>query len=340
MDIGATLSRAFNIALKHRALWVLGFLVSLISQVNSAGSALSNSGSSLLIGPSAEAPPEVERFFNQLARDPGLIVTGLAGFLCLALLISLVLWIISIIAQGGLIGGVQQIEEEGGTTFGQAWSVGVRRFWPLFGLSLLLGLPGLLLLAVFALLLGGMFVPIIAAAVSGDESALSTAAGNAFALICCCGGALGCIGLLYAIIAAALQTFGERAIVLEQKGVMDAIRRGWEVFRSNLGSIILLALLMLVVNILVSVVIAIVGGLLFAPTLVAAILSAGNEGGMSNSSLVLVGLNSVLVVIVAAIINAIFAAFSSAVWTLAYRQFTGAGGLIAEPQSPAPLPTA
>lgn len=340
MDFGATISRAFNIVLKHRALWILGFLASLAGGASSATNSFNAPGGSFTpTGPSGEIPPEVERFFDQITRDPGPIIAGLTGFLCIVLLISLVLWVVSIMAQGGLIGGVRQIEEEGSTTFGQAWSVGVRKFWPLLGLSLLLALPGLLLLALFLLLFGGTLIPIAAAAASGDESASAAAAGGVFVLICG-GGALGCVGLIYAIIAAALQTFGERAIVLENKGVLDALSRGWEVFRSNLGNIILLALLMFVISLVVGFVIAIVAGLLFAPTLIATILGASSEGGIGAATLILGALTFLVVVIIGAIINAIFAAFSSAVWTLAYRQFTGASGVVAEPTSPAPLPTA
>ncbi|BCX05522.1 MAG: hypothetical protein KatS3mg053_3460 [Candidatus Roseilinea sp.] len=340
MDFGATISRAFNIVLKHRALWILGFLASLAGGASSASNSFNAPGGAFTpTGPSGEISPEVERFFDQLARDPGLIVAGLAGFLCVVLLISLVLWIISIIAQGGLIGGVRQIEEEGATTFGQAWSVGVRKFWPLFGLSLLLALPGLVLLALFLLLFGGTLVPIIAATASGDEAAQAAAAGGVFLLICG-GGTLGCIGLIYAIIAAALQTFGERAIVLENKGVIDALSRGWEVFRSNLGNIILLALLMFVISFVVGIIISFISGLLFAPTLISIIFGAGSEGGVGAGTLILGGLTFLVVVIISAIIYALFAAFSSAVWTLAYRQFTGTSGVVAEPAAPAPLPTA
>ncbi|MCS6848072.1 MAG: hypothetical protein RMN52_10190 [Anaerolineae bacterium] len=338
MDFGATISRAFNIVLKHRALWILGFLASLVGGVGSAGNSFNTSGGAFT-SPSGELSPEAERFFNQLTTDPGLILAGLTGFLCIALLISLVLWVISIMAQGGLIGGVRQIEEEGSTTFGQAWSVGVRKFWPLLGLSLLLALPGLVLLVLFLLLFGGTLFPIFAATVSGDEAAQAAAAGGIFLLICG-GGVLGCITLIYAVIAAALQTFGERAIVLENKGVIDALSRGWAVFRSNLGNIILLALLMFVIGVVVNFIVGIIAGLLFAPTLISIIFGAGSEGGVGPSTLILGGLTFLVVVVIGAIISAIFAAFSSAVWTLAYRQFTGTSGIVAEPVAPAPLPTA
>lgn len=339
MDFGATISRAFNIVLKHRVLWVLGFLASLAGGLGSASNSLNAQGSAFTsTGPSGELSPEAERFFERIVTDPGLIIGALTGLLCVVLLISLALWVISIIAQGALIGGVRQIEDEGGATFGQAWSAGARRFWPLLGLSLLLALPGLALLVLFLLLFGGTLIPIIAATASGDESASAAVAGSLLVLLCG-GGALACVGLLYAIIAAALQTFGERAIVLENKGVIEAIGRGWEVFRGNLGNIIVLALLMFVIGLVVGFVIALVAGVLFAPTLVAAILEAGSEGGVGAGTLILGAVTFLIGTVVSAILNALFVAFSSTVWTLAYRQFTGASGVVAEPTAPAPLPT-
>ncbi|MDW8352792.1 MAG: hypothetical protein RML99_12855 [Anaerolineae bacterium] len=340
MDFGTTISRAFNIVLQHRVLWILGFLASLTSGVSSTGNSLNVPGGTFTpANPSGELPPEIQRLIEQLTADPGVGIGALAGLLCAVLLLGLVLWIISIIAQGALIGGVRQIEEASSTSFGQAWSVGVNRFWPLLGLSLILLLPGLALVGLFVLLFGSTLILLIAAATSGDESAAATATGNVIALVCGVG-ILGCIGLLYTIIASALQTFGERAIVLENKGVVDGIGRGWEVLRSNLGNIILLALLLFVINLIVGFVISIVSGLLFAPTLIAALVGAGSKGG-GGSALALSIITLLLVTIIGAIIAALFAAFSSTVWTLAYRQFTGASGVAAaEPASPAPLPTA
>jgi hypothetical protein len=340
MDFGATISRAFNITLKHRALWILGFLASLVGSAGSSTNSLNVPGGSFTpSGPTEGIPPEMQNFLNQLASNPGLILAGLAGFACVLLLIGVALWVISIIAHGGLVGGVQQIEEVGSASFGQAWSVGVRKFWPLFALSLLLALPGLALLVLFLLLFGGSLLPIIAASTSGDESALAGLTGGVLLLLCG-GGFLVCIGLIYAVLAAALQTFGERAIVLENLGALDALRRGWEVIRSNLGNIILLALLMLVISLVIGFVVGIVASLLFAPTLAAVLINLGSEGGIATGTIILAVLTFLVVVVVSAIINAFFTAFASAVWTLAYRQFTSAGGTVVEPTVPAPLPTA
>jgi len=340
MDFGATISRAFNIVLQHRTLWILGFLASLVGGAGSSTNALNAPGGAFTSTEPGEAlPPEMEDFFEQLAGNPGLILAGLAGFACVLLLVGIALWVISIIAHGGLIGGVQQIEEAGSTSFGQAWSVGVHKFWPLLGLSLLLALPWVVLLALFLLLFGGLILPFIMASTAGGEEALAGFTGG-LVLLLCGGGFLACIGLIYSIFAAGLQTFGERAIVLENSGVVDALRRGWQVIRGNLGNIILLALLMLVISIVVGFVIAIVASLLFAPTLAAVFVGLGSEGSIGAGAVVLGALSLLAVVVVSAIISAFFTAFASAVWTLAYRQFTSADGMVTQPAAPAPLPTA
>ena len=43
------------------------------------------------------------RFFDMLQQNSGLIFAGVAGLVCVLLLISVVLWVVSIIARGGLM---------------------------------------------------------------------------------------------------------------------------------------------------------------------------------------------------------------------------------------------
>ena len=112
MDFGATISRAFNIVLKHRALWVLGFLAALAG--GGGGGTSFNLPSGRSVGsstgtPSGQIPPEMQRFLDQLQQNSGAILAGAAGLICVLVLIGLVLRVISIIAEGGLIGGVEQI---------------------------------------------------------------------------------------------------------------------------------------------------------------------------------------------------------------------------------------
>lgn len=342
MDIGATISRAINITFKHRVLWVLGFLAAL------AGSGAGGNVNFRLPGGNfggtstgGGMSPEMQRFFDMLQQNSGLIFAGVASLFCVILLISLVLWVVSIIARGGLIGAVDQIEREGGVTFGQAWRMGAARFWRLLGINILLALPIIILAIIVAVLIGGSVVAMIATAAGADgqlsDSQAAGMAGGGLAVFCI-GGAFACIAVIYSIIASALSTFGERAIVLDNAGVMDGIRKGWEVFRNNLGNIILLAILMFVINFVIGIVVGIVGVALFAPVLVTSMVSLGNNGTIGAATVVLGVLAFIAVVIIGAIISALFVAFNSSAWTLAYRQFTG--GMVTLTPPSAPLPAA
>ena len=120
MDFGKVLGRAWEITWRWKMLWVLGFLAAL-GQGNGAGQLnYSISGD------------EFERFgyrFGDSAEQFFALLSGLVlGLICLVLIVAIVLWVVSVIARGGLIAGVQQVEEEGSTSFGKAWSVGVRKF--------------------------------------------------------------------------------------------------------------------------------------------------------------------------------------------------------------------
>ncbi len=352
MDFGATISRAFNVVLKNRALWFLGFLAALAggggASFNLPSGNFGGMGTGTGSGP-GEIPPEMQRFFDMLQENIGAIIAGVAGLVCVVLVISLVLWVISTIAEGGLIGGVDQIEREGVTTLGQSWRMGASKFWPLFLMGILLALPILIIAAIAVVLLGGSFAAIAASAAQGSGETPDAALASAGIGVVCIGGVLACLGAIYSILAAALQTFGSRAVVLDNLGVMDALRKGWEVFRANLGNIILLAIIMLVVGWVVGLVIGLVSAAIFAPALISGFtdISRSSEGfNLSGSTIVLAIIAFIAVTIVGAIISALFTAFNSTAWTLAYRQFTGRGltttSSVTPPSLPPvpPLPTA
>ena len=120
MDFGKVFTRAWEITWRWKMLWVLGFLAALGQGSGSPQPNYTLSGDEFerygwRLGDSAE------QFFIAFS---GLIF----GLICLAIIVVIVLWVISVIARGGLIAGVQQVEEEGSTSFGRAWSAGARKF--------------------------------------------------------------------------------------------------------------------------------------------------------------------------------------------------------------------
>jgi hypothetical protein len=338
MDFGATISRAIRVTWDHKVLWILGFLAALGS--GGAGNVGNSPQSTFRFGDgNGNVPPWMQGFID----NPGAIYAGLTVFACLIVVISIILFVISLIARGGLIAGVEQVETGGNTTFGRAWSVGTNRFWHMLGLNILIALPIIVLVIILGVAFGGTIIAAVAAGTSasgrgsGNDGALASLIGGGIAILCC----LFCIVFLYGLLAQAIQTFGERAIVLENAGITASISRAWAVFRANLGNIILLALIMLFISIVFGIITGAVLAVILVPTMAPIFVAMTQNGTLEAGSTILAIFGLIVASIVGAIINALYVAFNSATWTLAYRQFTGAAPVkvvpMPTPQPPAPV---
>src|SRR5512138_3355484 len=109
MDFGGILSRAWQIVWRWKVLWILGFLAALGQGTGGANSGFSFGSQDFQTGnfPNFTLPAAAE----------GLII----ALACLAVIVAIALWVVSVIARGGLIAGVAQVEEEGSTSLGRAW---------------------------------------------------------------------------------------------------------------------------------------------------------------------------------------------------------------------------
>jgi len=310
MDIGATLSRAFDITIRHRSLWFLGFLTALLA------GAVNLPALPIDLPPGVLVPGELPLLDEGNSRLAAALVT----LLCILVVLAIILAVVGVIAQGGLIAGVGQIEEQGSTSFGQAWSAAARRFWALLGLRIVLALPVLGLVVLAVVLLGGSLLPVAIAVLRGEESPDLGSAGISLLLLLCSGCVMICAIVIYGVLASALQTFGERAILLENLGVINGLRRGWEVFISNLFNVILLALVLIVLNALFSLITGLVLTALALPATIGGLMSSLSEEGPQTSTIIFTVLMFVLIALISALISALVATFGSAVWTIAYRQ--------------------
>ena len=310
MDIGATLSRAFDITIRHRSLWFLGFLTALLA------GAVNLPALPIDLPPGVLVPGELPLLDEGNSRLAAALVT----LLCILVVLAIILAVVGVIAQGGLIAGVGQIEEQGSTSFGQAWSAAARRFWALLGLRIVLALPVLGLVVLAVVLLGGSLLPVAIAVLRGEESPDLGRAGTSLLLLLCSGCVMICAIVIYGVLASALQTFGERAILLENLGVISGLRRGWEVLISNLFNVILLALVLIVLNALFSLITGLVLTALALPATIGGLVSSFSEEGLRTSTLIFTVLLFVLTMLIGALISALVATFGSAVWTIAYCQ--------------------
>src|SRR5215204_3072120 len=148
-NFGEVLTRAWQIIWKHRVLWIFGILAGC-----SQGGSRFNSGSNGGGGNggygtgSTNFPPQLERFFEIISQNA-------TAFIGLAVALVCIFWIVSIflgtIGRIGLIRGTWQVE--GGMQnliFGQLFSESTPYFWRIFGLSLVVGLPVIMMTIVLA----------------------------------------------------------------------------------------------------------------------------------------------------------------------------------------------
>ena len=289
MEYGKILSRSVNIVWQNKFLIVLGILAALGSGSFGGGGGGGGGG-----GDSSQSFGELGQLPEFDQAIAGLAVGVIIALICVILVIAIAFWAISTIARGGMIAGVDTIESGEKSSFRQAWSAGWQRAWTLLGIGILPALPGLVLFVVGLLALGaygGFF------ALFGEElSPAFGAAGLGIIVVLCL-----CILIPVILVLSILRNFAERAAMLENLGVIDAYRRGTRVLMANLGEAIILFILQIAIFI-------VLGILLFVPGIFLALCCC---------------LWPLLLVVQGAI-----SAFLSALWTLAWRTWTGEPPLV------------
>lgn len=327
MDFGLLFSRAWKITWNHKALWIFGILASCASGGTggspNTGFNFPGGGGSGGGGSSGGVPPGT---MMDGANAGSIIAAGIAiGLLivCLALIFSLIAWVIGVFGRGALVAGVRQAEDVGGTSFSKAWSGASARIAPLLGMNVLLALPAILVgLVALAVLLVGVGVSIgditrLSQRGSGPPMGMLAAIGVVIAVLL----PLSCVGWVYSILAAILRLFAERAIVLESHGAVDGLKRGWAVFRANLGNALVLGVILVALTTVLGFALV----LLFLPVLVPIIAgvatTAQREYGPLIVSLGVAGCIAVLASAASVVVSGVFNTFGSACWTLAYRDF-------------------
>jgi hypothetical protein len=217
---------------------------------------------------------------------------ALVLLLCVGFIIGLAIFVISNVARGGLITAVDAIEDGERPGFGQAWSAGWERVWTLLGIGIVPAIPIIILFLVALLGFVGMSG---FRAINGPANTFGTPLGGLFA-------ALLCLLIPISVILGLLRTLANRAAMLEEYGTLDAYRRGFSLLMANLGEAILLFLLQILISIGLFVFLLLPG--------------------------IFVALCCILWPLIP-LFHGALTAFFSALWTLAWRHWSG-GGKVAE----------
>ena len=289
MDIGSILSRAWQIIWRHKVLWIFGIL---------AGCTSTNYGSSNFryTMDQGELPPQIQRFFNQI---PDWQIATIIGISVLVILLLVIIAIfLGTIGRIGMIRGTLQADQAAERLeFSELFNGSLPYFWRVFLLNLLVGLAFAAIVVVVSV---GLVITIVGLVCL-------------IPLICL----LVPIGWLVTIITEQASI----AIVVENLGILDGLRRGWDVVRNNLGPVIVMGLILILG-------VGLVGGFIIGLPFAAIVLPAlfgviagtptAIRGGLAFAALCLVAYLPVLIVL-----NGILRGYIESAWTLTFLRLTG-----------------
>ena len=287
MDYGKLLGRAWNIIWEQKFLILLGVLVAL---GGTGGGGNAGASTSLPQGDVADFDFRLPALEQDLGLPAGLIMVGVIGFIGIALIVGIALWVLSTIARGGLVAGASAIDSGSASSFGSAFRAGWQKGWTLVGIGILPAIPGFIL---FVLGAAGAVAYLGLARVNVGNATLPPN-GAVLGIVA----ALVCLLVPVAVALSLLRTFANRACMLEGLGVFAAYRRGVEVLLENVGPALVLFLLQVAIGIGLAIA-------LFLPQILTALCCA---------------LWPVLLLVQGAV-----ASFFSTLWTLAWREWTGLG---------------
>lgn len=306
-NFGEVLSRAWQIIWKHKVLWIFGILASCSQGGSRFNSGNNGRGNGFGTG-TGNLPPRLQELFMNIEQHAAAYIAVFIAIIC-------VIWIIAIflgtIGKIGLIRGASQAEGgEEHLIFGQLFSESTPYFWRMFGLSLVVGLP-------FLIIIGGL-VAVLVVSVIGMSRGSNTGAVGFLGILPVFFGCV-CFLILISIVVNWIVHQAERAIVLEDSPVLPALSRGWEIFRNNLGPIILMAIILGVIGFVAGIIIAIPVLVVVVPAAIT--FAVGNA--QNYTPLIFAGVCLCLYIPVSLLLNGILISYTETVWTLTYLRLTG-----------------
>ena len=307
MNYGDLIRDSFRITWRNKFLWFFGFFVggtgtNAIGNIPSGagnldGGDLEQSGTS---GLAAQVGPDV--FQNAALLVAVFVVVGI--FVLLAIVMTL-------ISQGALAENVAALDRGEERRFRSGWRAGLGNFWRVLGYYV-----------VFFLVALGLFIAIgiPTGVLIGAPFALTESVGArvAFAVI---GGVLGILLLIAVFIPLSIiGQYALREVVVRGTGVFASVGSGYGVFRRNVGRSLLVWLINLGLGIAVGIAVllglAIVGLVLFLPTIILALNDA-------TSAAVITGvIAGVILLPILLVVSGATGAFFHSYWTLAYLRLT------------------
>jgi hypothetical protein len=296
MDIGYVLKRAWEIIWKFKVLWVFGILAGFSQAGTSSGS---NSGWRYSTQ-GIDFSSQIDLFFAR--TSPGLVALMITLAIIIALALTVIVILVGTVGRVGLIRGTVKAEQGvARLTFRELWREGLTYFWRVFGLNLLIGVA--------------IFITVIVLIVLAVVLTVGT-----LGLILLCLVPLLCLILpiWWAVVVIVEQA--NVALVVENLGIIEAIKRGWQVVWSNIGNMILMSLILLVgVSLIGGAIIGLPMLVVAAPAISGAAIGTSDairNGLIASGGLFIIYLPFLLLA------SGILRSYTSSAWTLTFLRLT------------------
>ena len=306
MDYGAVLSKTWGITWKNKGLWILGILAGCSASGRGSGGQFSGGFRGFQFDSSnidrfefEGVPIEIENFFRGITDEAFLF--AIFAMICVFLFLALVFLVLGVIGQGGLIAGFSRADEGADVSLGDAFSLGLQSFWKLLGIRFTVWIIGLIIGIV--LVVGVIALGIVTLGLG---------------LICLL--PLICLIVPLAFAVDSYITLAMVAAVDEDLSVFEAFGRAWQVFKENLGPMIVMALILVLGGGIVSIILAAPFFAVFVPFIIG--LVNGTEQGVL-TGLVASGVLFFVALPVVILLSGILSTFVTGAWTLTFRRLTG-----------------
>ena len=294
-NFGEVLTRAWQIIWRHKVLWIFGIFAGCAR--GGGGGVRGGGGGSGGTGPGENPFPQLQQFFEQLRQwieqNPWIVIV----FIILALVLIVLAIFLGTVGRIGLIRGTYQAETGAQRlNFGELFSESMPYFWRVFGLSILIFLITLL-----------VFIPL---ALGGALFSALTAGIGALCLlpfICLL------IPVLWALSVVIEQA--NVAIVIENSSIGDGFRKGWEVVRANVGTMILMALIIFIGG-------GVVGFVVAIPLIAAVFPLIVGVATNSTSPFWISAICCAIYFPILLLLSGILNAYVQSVWALTYMRLT------------------
>jgi len=297
------LKKAWQITKKFRYLWPLGIFAAF----------LGNGGEYQVLFKQLQTVAEqqttlsiwqdnLKAILPPLNLSAGNLIPVILNLIFALLVLGLFLWLV-IAAFGGIIKGAAEANQDQTNKTNVLLKIGSRKFWPLLGLNVIAKVIvyGFLIL---------ILAPLLVATFAQGQGLINALITMLIFLIF----------IPLTIMVSLVTKFAAAEVMLNNQKFWDAFKIGWRIFAANWLVSLEMALVIFIINILVSLALIIVSLLVLSPFFFFGIWYTISSPYLFNT-LMYIALGSILAV--SLLVGAALATFQISSWTLLYLRLTG-----------------